>query len=117
MTRDALVECSFFIPIRRDVILSDGQLHSTETLSWLDNELYFQFEGRTISPGFYEGFYKDPDTNEQVTDQSRKYTVAMPRSKVEALRSLLSFACVLFQQKCIYLSVAGEVEFIKRLDL
>lgn len=116
MAQEALVECSFFIPIRRDAVLSDGHSHSAETASWLDNELYLQFEGRTIAPGFYEGCYKDPDTDEQVTDQSRKYTVAMLRSQVDALRSLLSVACILFQQKCIYLNVAGEGEFIKRLD-
>jgi hypothetical protein len=117
MAEEAVVECSFFIPVRRDAILSDGQFHTAETVSWLDNELYLQFEGRTIAPGFYEGCYKDPDTGEQVTDQSRKYTVAMPRSQVDALRSLLSVACVLFQQKSIYLNVAGKVEFIKRLAL
>lgn len=62
-----VIECSFFVPIRRDINLSDGELHSTELWEWLDDEL----------------------------------------------RTLLSVACVKFQQKCIYLSTAGQVEFIE----
>jgi hypothetical protein len=50
-----LVECGFFIPLRRDKNLSD----------------------------------------------------------VRKLRSLLRKACGVFQQKCIYLSVAGYVEFVE----
>jgi hypothetical protein len=100
------------LPIRRDVNLSDGQLHSTEAWEWLDDELYVRFSGRTIAPGVYEGFYRDPDTTMQVSDESRKYIVAVKRTGVSALRSLLRQAKTVFQLKCIYLSVAGKVEFL-----
>jgi len=110
------VECSFFIPIRRDANLSDGDLHSAEVWEWLDDELYAHFEGRTIAPGLYEGFYQDPGTKQRVSDQSRQYIVAVKTSALDQLRSLLAQACVRFHQKCIYLSVADQVEFIEADD-
>ena len=113
MADQHLWECSFLIPIRRDANLSDGKSHSRKLWIWLDRELEERFEGRTVAPGRYEGFYRDPDTQERVSDESVKYIVAVRESNVEELRTLLSAACVLFQQKCIYLSVAGKVEFIE----
>ena len=41
------------------------------------------------------------------------YVVAMTESQLDELRTLLSVACIKFQQKCIYLSAAGQVEFIE----
>ncbi|HUY89110.1 MAG TPA: hypothetical protein VMV10_10275 [Pirellulales bacterium] len=111
MSKNPLLECAFFIPIRRDANLSDGDLHSEKAWAWLKRELFLHFEGATVAPGFYEGFYKDPDTGEQVTDRSRMYIVAAPSSKVDELRTLLAKACIVFKQKCIYLSVSGDVEF------
>jgi hypothetical protein len=54
----------------------------------------------------------DPDTREPVADQSRRYVVAMPREKVPKLRRILREAARVFEQKCIYLSVAGRVELL-----
>jgi hypothetical protein len=107
-----LLECSFLIPVRRDAILSDGKLHAKKIWSWLGREL-FVFGGMTRAPGLYEGGYLDPDTAQPVPDRSRKYFVAVPRARVGALRRLLRKACRKFQQKCIYLSVAGRVEFVE----
>lgn len=108
-----LVECSFFIPIKRDADLSDGASHPPEAWEWLDNELYNRFHGRTMAPGEYHGFYADPDTGQRVADSSYRYIVAVPESEVSGLRSVLAGACVIFAQKCIYLSVAGKVEFVE----
>jgi len=113
MVQEALVECSFLIPIRRDRNLSDGELHATDAWAWLDDELYVRFGGRTIAPGLYEGFYPDPDTKQRVDDQSRKFIVAVAHAGVDELRGLLRLACGVFQQKCIYLAVAGQVEFVE----
>jgi hypothetical protein len=113
MVQEALVECSFLIPMRRDSNLSDGEVHSTDAWEWLDDELYARFGGRTVAPGLYEGFYQDPDTKQRVSDQSRKYIVAVPQPGVDGLRALLRAACATFQQKCIYLAVAGQVEFVE----
>ncbi len=105
-------ECAFLIPLRRDANLSDGELHSTEAWEWLDDELFVKFDGVTMAPGIYMGAYRDPDTGERVNDESRRFIVALPGERVEELKSLLRSACEVFQQKCIYLSVAGTVELI-----
>jgi hypothetical protein len=39
--------------------------------------------------------------------------LALARSRLAELRQLLAQACGRFQQKCIYLSVAGRVEFVE----
>ena len=113
MAREPVLECTFLIPVRRDAELSDRARNSPATWSWLKTALYERFGGATRAPGLYEGFYRDPDTGQRVSDESREYTVAVPQSCLKQLRSLLSEACEVFAQKCIYLSVAGQVEFIE----
>lgn len=108
-----LIECSFLIPIQRDSELSDGSLHSPTEWQWLDMELRARFGGATKSPGLHTGFYTDSDSGQQVADRSRRYVVAVKRKELNGLRDLLQQACVEFHQKCIYLSVAGEVEFLE----
>jgi len=63
--------------------------------------------------GLYEGWYPDPDTEKRVKDQSRRFLIAIPSKKIRKLRSFLREACRVFFQKCIYLSIAGKVEFVK----
>lgn len=105
-------ECEFYIPIRRDKLLSDGELQSTKAWRWLDNELFARFGARTRYPNLCHGFYPDPDTGERVDDLSRKFSVALADEKLDELRELLRLACAVFHQKCIYLSVAGRAELI-----
>jgi len=111
--RKPLLECSFLIPLRRDRNLSDGRAHAKKAWKWLENELY-EFDGATLANTTFEGWYLDRDTRTRERDISWKYFVALPRSDVERLRALLRRACVVFAQKCIYLSVAGRVEFVWR---
>lgn len=92
------------------------QRHSSEVWEWLDDMLFELFGGRTLAPGLHEGFYQDPDTGDKVSDRSYKYTVALPRRRLKQLRALLSEACEVFAQKSIYLSIAGQVEFIEARD-
>jgi hypothetical protein len=113
MFAEPLLECSFLIPIRRDEKLSDGEPHDPELWEWLDEELFARFDGGTVAPGQFAGFYRDPDTSQRVDDLSFKYTVAVPAGQLDELRSLLAVACFSFEQKCIYLSIAGQVEFIE----
>lgn len=108
----SLAECEFFVPLKRDAILSDGELHATTAWEWLDNQLFVDFEGGTVAPGTYSGFYRDPDTGARVDDESRKFIVAVADDRLDDLRSLLRTACSVFQQKCIYLSISGRVEFV-----
>lgn len=117
MRHEPLLECSFLIPCRRDSLLSDGDLHSKATWIWLQQQLFLQFDGATRVAGRHHGFYRDPDTGQRVDDASRRYLVAVPRNRVHELRRVLEEACLVFQQKCIYLSVAGIVEFVSRPKL
>lgn len=114
--RELLIECAFLLPKRRDAHLSDGEEHEHHVWEWLRNEMFDQFHGVTMAPGFYAGYYKDPDTGGRVADQSLKFIVAIPEGRIVELRGLLSAACVMFAQKCIYLSVAGQVEFVEVSD-
>jgi hypothetical protein len=114
MATVALLECSFLIPIRRDANLSDGLLHEADTWDKLEVELFERFGGGTTAPGIYAGFYADPDTGKRVDDESKRLIVAVPESRLGDLRQLVAEACDWFQQKCIYLSVAGHVEFVSK---
>ncbi len=113
MAKKRLLECSFLIPLRRDVNLSDGKLHARKAWNWLDEQL-FAFGGATEAIEHYKGWYPDPDTGQAVRDVSKKYFVALTREEVGRLRSFLREACLVFEQKIIYLSVAGHVEFVER---
>jgi hypothetical protein len=113
VARPKLQECSFLIPLRRDRNLSDGKKHKPAAWAWLESQL-FQFGGGARAREMIAGWYEDPDTQERVWDDSWKYFVALPRRQVRRLRALLVEACEVFQQKCIYLSVAGYVEFVGR---
>jgi hypothetical protein len=84
-----------------------------KTWLWLRQQLY-RFGGAMRSGELCEGWYIDPDTKEEVEDRSQRYFVALPERDVAKLRSLLEEACEVFQQKCIYLSIAGRVEFVRR---
>ena len=112
MAKLRVLECTVFIPMCRDANLSDGQPHFTEAWEWLEGELYSHFGGLTVAPGLYAGIYQDPDTGDRVPDKSRKYIIALPATRIKDLRRLLGMAKSVFQQKCIYLSVAGQVEFL-----
>jgi hypothetical protein len=112
MARARLLECSFLIPTRRDRNLSDGKTHRPGAWEWLESGLG-QFGGATRDTAATEGWYEDPDSRQAVWDVSRRYTVAAPRERVRHLRALLRQACLVFGQKCIYLSVAGHVEFVE----
>jgi hypothetical protein len=109
---ERLYECSFLIPVRRDRTLSDGKRHSRKEWLWLQDELFI-FGGMTEASQLYRGSYTDPQTGQRVWDESRKFFVALARAQVDDLRRLLRQACGKFHQKCIYLSVAGRVEFVE----
>ena len=114
MSQTLVVECKFFIPLIRDANLSDGLHHETTAWEWLEDELLVTFDGLSVAPGLFRGAYRDPDTGERVSDESRQFIVALPMDQLEELRVILRQACTTFQQKCIYLSVAGQVEFVRQ---
>ncbi len=114
MPVERVVECAFLIPLNSDNSLSTGEPHSIAEWEWLTDQLWIGFGGGTIPQCFYEGFYTDPDSGQRVADNSRKFVVAIPESRLDELRKLLEECCDVFHQKMIYLSVAGFVEFISR---
>ena len=114
MTEARVVECAFFIPLTRDTLLSDGKPHTPDIWDRLDDEIFGRFAGGTLAPGVYKGFYADPDTGQRVDDRSKRYIVAVAEDRLADLRLMLGEACDWFQQKCIYLSVGGYVEFIPK---
>jgi hypothetical protein len=80
---------------------------------WLDDELVNRFGSRTKSSVKYHGLWKNPKTGQTISDESVQFFVAVPSERLDELRALLSTACGKFAQQCIYLSVAGYVEFIE----
>lgn len=62
-----------------------------------------------VTPGEYE----ESDTSGITPDESRKYWIALPKDKVDELRTMLQRATNTFDQRAIYLSVAGNVEFVE----
>ena len=107
MGNSPIVECPFLVPIRRDANLSDGMPHSGKLWDWLELQLFKRFDGGTMAPGHFQGFYRDPDTQEKVSDLSNKYIVAVPEARLDELRILLSDLCCYCHQKCIYLEHRG----------
>lgn len=56
--------------------------------------------------------FTEADIGRRVYDACRRYTLAIPEAQVERLRSVLRKAANTFDQKRLYLSVAGIVEFV-----
>jgi len=55
----------------------------------------------------------DPSAASPVEDLSRKYTVALPADRLDDLRALLRRAGNSFDQRVMYLEVAGYAEFLQ----
>lgn len=108
-----LLECRFLIPLRSDVEISDGRIHASRTWRWLERELFDHFSGWSKPQNTLAGTWKSSKTGEAVNDVSVEYVVAVAKGKLKKLRSILQRACVRFAQQCIYLSVAGIVEFVE----
>jgi hypothetical protein len=72
------------------------------------------FGAGTIATGKCTGFYSDPDTGKRIDDRSYKYIVALREDWIDQLRDILREVCERFSQKCVHLSVAGEVEFVRK---
>ena len=89
-----------------------GKPHSSKCWRWLKEELVERFGGWSAIPGV-EGAWKSPRTGKAIADQSIQYTVAVADQKLGEVRMVLRKACIVFAQQCIYLSIAGRVEFAR----
>lgn len=108
-----MVESHFLIPMRRDAEISDGQPHETEAWDWLNHQMQVGFDGWTRAPGYYHGVWKNPKSGQIIHDESRQYILAIPEIDGDKLRGLLKLACRVFAQRCLYLAIAGRVEFVE----
>jgi hypothetical protein len=110
------VQCEFFVPIARN---SDKQPHQPIAWTVLGNEIRRVFPAGHSGPEtFYRGDalvpgeYEDNPGEPPIKDTSRRYLLAIPANKVDELRQLLRKAANTFDQKAMYLSIKGDVEFI-----
>ncbi|MDP1710719.1 MAG: hypothetical protein Q8L46_02160 [candidate division WWE3 bacterium] len=88
-------------------------MHPHTRWEFFDIELWNTLGAYTKAPGLYDGAYTDPDTQEKVADQSRKYILAVERKDLTRARQFLKEVVgPLFRQKCIYFEVKGEVEYV-----
>jgi len=117
---EQLVQCEFFVPIVRN---SDKNTHQPTAWNLLVNEIRRVFPAGHSGPEtFYRGDalvpgeYEDNPQNPPVKDISRRYLLAIPETKVDDLRLLLRKAANTFDQKAMYLSVKGNVEFVSATE-
>lgn len=112
-----LVETKFLVPLREDASIGSGDLHVYHKWENLQRDLLTMFGGWTLSPGFYEGEYPDPDTGKAIHDKSKRYTLALEEDQIPKLIEYLKTeVAVNFRQKVIYFFNGKEVEFIKSAE-
>jgi len=110
--------CVFLIPVVRD---SDRRPHPAIVWRLLKEELIRRFGSLTgpetviyyLNPDPVPGEWLPSELEDPVEDKSRKYTIAIPSSRVDELRSLLRRAGNSFDQRAIYLEVAGYAELVE----
>jgi hypothetical protein len=111
------VECWFLIPIVRD---SDRRVHQPVLWRLLEEALSDAWGGWTgpetmrwgKKKGIVRGGWKAKQSVRPITDESRKYTVFVPPTKLGGLRALLKKTANSFDQQEILLSVRGRRERI-----
>ena len=109
--------CVFLVPVVRD---SDRKPHPPILWRLLQDSLVGVFEGlggpETVlfyrTPDPVAGSWSPGDGEEPVEDLSRKYTVSVPDEQVDKLRALLRRAGNSFDQRVMYLEVAGYAELL-----
>lgn len=111
------IECWFLIPIVRD---SDRGPHQPVLWRFLEEALSDAWGGWTgpehvawgRRKGAIPGGWKPEGAGAPTIDESRKYTVFVPPSKLDALRALLKKVANSFDQQEILLSARGRRERI-----
>jgi hypothetical protein len=109
--------CVFLIPLVRD---SDRKLHSPVLWRLLQDALIERF-GAVTGPEtvlYYRraepvpGAWSPAEGEAPVEDLSRRYTVALPLDRIDELRTLLRQVGNSFDQRVMYLEVAGYAELL-----
>ena len=111
----AMVECHFFVPLVQD---NRRQPHSPTAWRMLQDALRTRFGGRSGPEQIYVSMRVVPgeytsDSGSLVEDRSYRYVVALEPSQLDDLRALLRNVAITFGQEAIYLSVKGDVTFVR----
>jgi hypothetical protein len=111
-----MLQCEFFVPVVRN---SDKGPHQPSAWIELGKEIRREFPAGHSGPEtFYRGDavvpgeYEDKPGEPPIPDTSRRYLIAIPTNRIDTLRQILRKVANTFDQKAIYLSVKGDVEFI-----
>ena len=110
--------CVFLVPVVRD---SDREPHPPVLWRLLQDALIARF-GAVTGPETVlyfrssepvPGAWSPGEGGDPVEDLSRKYKVAIPAGQVDVLRALLRRAGNSFDQRVMYLEVAGYAELLE----
>lgn len=110
--------CVFLVPVVRDSdrkphppiswrLLQDALVRTFGAVTGPETVLYYR------NPTAVPGAWSPGEGQEPVADLSRKYTIAVPADRVDELRALLRRAGNSFDQRVMYLEVAGYAEFLE----
>jgi hypothetical protein len=88
-------------------LLQDELIKSFGAVTGPETVLYYR------NPEPVPGAWSPGAEEEPVKDLSRKYTVAIPDDQLDKLRALLRRAGNSFDQRVVYLEVAGYAELLK----
>ncbi|MCX7049230.1 MAG: hypothetical protein NTX50_27560 [Candidatus Sumerlaeota bacterium] len=103
---DSYVEARFLLPIKDN----QGAPFEESRFQWLEQDMARKFGGYT-----YEGLYKGAYYDGKVTqfETSRRYVIAVRKSRMNELKNYLMKIKKEFGQKSLYLSISqGEVMFL-----
>jgi hypothetical protein len=111
----SLVECHFLVPLVRD---TDRRPHSPTAWRMLQDALRRRFGGRSGPEQMYVSMRAVPgeytsESGARVQDRSYRYVVALETGRLEELCQLLRCVANTFDQEAIYLSVKGDVTFVR----
>lgn len=110
--------CAFLVPVVRD---SDRRPHSVPLWPILQDALVDLF-GAVSGPEtvllhrrlkLVHGVWRSDREGDLVEDRSRRYSIAIPEDRVDELRALLRRVGNSFDQRVMYLEVAGYAELLE----
>ena len=103
---DRFVEARFLVPLEDN----HGVAFEASRFEWLEEELAQRFGGYTLE-GEFDGGWRDD--KRLIKERSRRYLVAIQRSRVSELLQFLRLVKKEFHQKSLYVSFThGEVVFL-----
>lgn len=112
MEQDGRIETKFLVPLCEDAEMGSGRKHPATRWKWLQDELIVRFGGYTKSRTIKDGVWMDPDTGENISDESREYYLDIAVDQLSCMERLLEEVGRRFRQKCIRFVSQGEVRYI-----